>query len=150
MTMRYESLLLAVVLTWTSATAAMAQNNCDRLSLAVDDDIYGVPTTTIEPALPQLQRRFDEALQEVCKVSSDPWQWRASLTELHLLNAPEANQMSIYLSEDEQSAVVEYPFEMTDGVLSDLPATEEFRRAIICASDSTEQFQLDPSDCLPD
>ena len=143
--------LLALFLTATSA--AVAADNCDGLALVVDAETYGEATARITAALPELQRNFDEALLEVCAVATDEWEWRTFgptlLTELTLFNAPGANQMTIYLSEDEQTFVVEYPFE-DGGLLRDLPDTEEFARALICVSDATEQFALDPSACLPD
>jgi hypothetical protein len=144
---------LTSLLLMTSAAVADGYNNCDPLILVADEGFYGSSTTNIGPVLPELQSRFDAALQEVCRASTGTWDWRVSpsgwFTELNLHNNNNANIMGIYWGEDEQSLFLEVGFEDA-GVLAPLPETEEFRRALICVSELERQFALDPTECLPD
>jgi hypothetical protein len=57
----------------------------------------------------------------------------AELDRLFLINAPEANVASIYMSEvDGSRMVLEYPFLTTDGK-SRVPSADELEEAIYCA-----------------
>jgi hypothetical protein len=71
--------------------------------------------------------------------------------KLFLINAPEANVASIYLSEvDGGRMVLEYPFLTTDGK-SQVPTADELEEAIYCAvRGATPQEQEASGRCLVD
>jgi hypothetical protein len=71
--------------------------------------------------------------------------------KLFLVNAPEGNVASIYLSEvDGNRMVLEYPFLTTDGK-SQVPSTEELAEAIYCAVvGATREEQESSGRCLVD
>ena len=70
---------------------------------------------------------------------------------LFLINAPEANVASIYLSEvDGNRMVLEYPFLTTDGK-SQVPSAEELEEALYCAVvGATPEEQEKSGRCLVD
>jgi len=71
--------------------------------------------------------------------------------KLFLINAPEANVASIYLSEvDGNRMVLEYPFLTTDGK-SQVPTADELEEAIYCAVvGATPEEQESSGRCLVD
>jgi len=71
--------------------------------------------------------------------------------KLFLINAPEANVASIYLSEvDGNKMVLEYPFLTTDGK-SQVPSTDELAEAITCnVVGATPEEQESSGRCLVD
>ena len=70
---------------------------------------------------------------------------------LFLINAPEANVASIYLSEiDGRRMVLEYPFLTTDGK-TQVPSSGELEEAIYCAAvGATPEEQESTGRCLVD
>ena len=75
----------------------------------------------------------------------------ADQDKLFLINAPEANVASIYLSEvDGRRMVLEYPFLTTDGK-TQVPSAAELEEAIYCAvRGATPQEQEATGRCLVD
>jgi hypothetical protein len=75
----------------------------------------------------------------------------ADKERLFLINAPEANVASIYLSEvDGNRMVLEYPFLTTDGK-SQVPSAAELEEAIYCAVvGATPEEQESTGRCLVD
>ena len=75
----------------------------------------------------------------------------ADQDKLFLINAPEANVASIYLSEvDGSRMVLEYPFLTTDGK-TQVPTSAELEEAIYCAvRGATPQEQEASGRCLVD
>ena len=71
--------------------------------------------------------------------------------KLFLINAPEANVASIYLSEvDANKMVLEYPFLTTDGK-TQVPSAGELGEAIYCAVQGASQQEQESSGrCLVD
>jgi hypothetical protein len=71
--------------------------------------------------------------------------------KLFLVNAPEANAASIYLSEvDGDRTVLEYPFLTTDGK-TQVPTANELEEAIYCAVvGATPEVQESSGRCLVD
>jgi hypothetical protein len=71
--------------------------------------------------------------------------------KLFLINAPEANVASIYLSDvDGSRMVLEYPFLITDGK-SQVPSADELEEAIYCAVvGATPEEQESTGRCLVD
>ena len=71
--------------------------------------------------------------------------------QLFLINAPEANVASIYLSEvDGNRMVLEYPFLTTDGK-SQVPSADELEEAIYCVVvGATPEEQESSGRCLVD
>ena len=71
--------------------------------------------------------------------------------QLFLINAPEANVASIYLSEvDGNRMVLEYPFLTTDGK-TQVPSSEELEEAIFCVVvGATPEEQEKSGRCLVD
>lgn len=150
---RLGPIALASFFVVAAAVPAVAQDKCDAPELVVDAAIYGGPTRGIEASLSELQLGFGEAFRSVCETIGTTPDLLGSgqlATEIQLLNAPEANILSIYDSDERQALVAEYPFEV-DGILSTtMPDTSEFRRAIICALGRAQEFELDETACLPD
>jgi hypothetical protein len=70
---------------------------------------------------------------------------------IFLVNAPEANVASIYLSDvDGSRMVLEYPFLTTDGK-SQVPTADELEEAIYCSVvGATPEEQESTGRCLPD
>jgi len=75
----------------------------------------------------------------------------ADRSHLFLINAPDANIASIYLSEvDGNRMVLEYPFLTTDGK-SQVPSADELEEAIYCAVvGATPEEQESSGRCLAD
>ena len=75
----------------------------------------------------------------------------ADQKQIFLINAPEANVASIYLSEvDGSRMVLEYPFLTTDGK-SQVPSADELEEAIYCAVvGATPEEQEASGRCLVD
>ena len=71
--------------------------------------------------------------------------------KLFLINAPDANVASIYLSEvDANKMLLEYPFLTTDGK-TQVPSTEELEEAIYCAVHGASQQEQESSGrCMVD
>ena len=71
--------------------------------------------------------------------------------KLFLINAPDANVASIYLSDvDGSRMVVEYPFLTTDGK-TQVPSADELEEAIYCAvAGATPEEQESTGRCLVD
>jgi hypothetical protein len=75
----------------------------------------------------------------------------ADQARIFLINAPEANVASIYLSDvDGSRTVLEYPFLTTDGK-SQVPSADELEEAIYCAViGATPEEQESTGRCLVD
>ena len=104
----------------------------------------------------ETKAHFEDAYKDACargylkdKPLIDPK--AADQHKLFLINAPEANVASIYLSEiDGNLMVLEYPFLTTDGK-SQVPSAEELSEAIYCnVVGATPQEQESSGRCLVD
>lgn len=128
-----------------------ASNHCTPPALSLPD---GSPLQS--SLLDQSKANLAKAIEHACakgilkdKGLFDP---KAAVRDkLFLVNAPEANIASIYLSEiDGNRMVLEYPFLTIDGK-SQLPSADELEEAIYCAVvGATPEEQERTGRCLPD
>lgn len=104
----------------------------------------------------ETQASFDAAYERACakqlltdKPLVDPK--ATDQNQIFLINAPEANVASIYLSEvDGSRMVLEYPFLTIDGK-SQVPTADELEEAIYCAvRGATPEEQEASGRCLVD
>lgn len=146
-----SSFLLVLIPVTSFAAPSAAQEQCSPPLLRADAAVYGSGAEKIQSSLPTLQTDFETAFREVCEHSGGSLNLSAQgpVAEVSLLNAPEANVMSIYVSDTAGELVIEYPFEV-DGALLPLPDAQEFRRAIICSLDKAEEYALEETACLVD
>lgn len=134
-----------------NAGASTATEKCDPPSLAMADNAQ------LESALMnETGANFATAFKIACdkglldgRPLIDPQ--ATDQKQLFLVNAPEANVASIYLSRiDGNKMVLEYPFLTTDGK-AQVPSTEELEEAIYCAAvGATPQEQESSGRCLVD
>jgi hypothetical protein len=134
-----------------NAVAPAAAEKCAPPALAMADN------TKLESALmDETGANFAAAYKRACdkgllagKVLIDPK--AADQGKLFLINAPEANAASIYLSDvDGNRMVLEYPFLTTDGK-SQVPSADELEEAIYCAVvGATPEEQESTGRCLVD
>lgn len=134
----------------TSAPAATT--GCKAPTLAMAGEAQSLKSEQLKEA----QANFDAAYSMSCakklfggKPLIDS---KASDQEkIFLINAPEANVASIYLSEvDGSQMVLEYPFLTTDGK-SQVPTADELEEAIYCAvRGATPEEQEASGRCLVD
>ena len=132
-------------------TVEPAVEECAPPTLAMVDGAQ-VPSALLSGT----RASFTAAFQRACakgvlesKPLIDPK--AADQGQLFLINAPEANVASIYLSEvDGNRMVLEYPFLTTDGK-TQVPSTVELEEAIYCAVvGATAQEQESTGRCLVD
>lgn len=135
-----------------AAAAPVAPKECKAPSLAM----AGEAQTLKSEQMKEAQANFDTAYQKSCadKLLADgplidPK--AADQGQIFLVNAPEANVASIYLSEvDGSQMVLEYPFLTTDGK-SQVPTADELEEAIYCAvRGATPEEQEATGRCLVD
>ncbi|MCL6698065.1 hypothetical protein LZ496_04600 [Sphingomonas sp. NSE70-1] len=134
-----------------SAVEQPAAEKCAPLTLAMADNAQ------LESALmDETKANFAAAFKNACdkgllteKPLIDPK--ATDQGKLFLINAPEANVASIYLSEvDGSRMVLEYPFLTTDGK-SQVPTADELEEAIYCAvRGATPEEQEATGRCLVD
>ena len=132
--------------------AEQATNQCSPPELAMADGAQPLASQLLE----ETKANFGTAYRSTCdkdlmkdKPLMDP---KASdQARIFLINAPEANVASIYLSDVDGSRVVlEYPFLTTDGK-SQVPSAAELEEAIYCAVvGATPEEQESTGRCLVD
>ncbi len=136
----------AVAATTATATA------CKAPTLAMAGEDQSLKSEQQKEA----QANFDTAFEKSCakkllvdKSLIDPK--AADQEHIFLVNAPEANVASIYLSEvDGRRMVLEYPYLTTDGK-SQVPTADELEEAIYCAvRGATPEEQEATGRCLVD
>ena len=116
-----------------------------------------VDSTRLQSTLmDETRRNFASAFKKACdkgflagKPLIDPK--AADQGRLFMINAPEANVASIYLSDvDGNRMVLEYPFLTTDGK-TQMPSAAELEEAIYCAAvGATPEEQESTGRCLVD
>ena len=135
-----------------AAAAPAATSECKAPTLAMAGDDRSLKSEQMKEA----QANFDAAYSNSCakkllanKPLIDPK--AADQGHIFLINAPEANVASIYLSEvDGSQMVLEYPFLTTDGK-SQVPSAAELEEAIYCAVvGATSEEQESTGRCLVD
>ena len=113
-----------------TVSSAVAPRDCKAPTLAMAGDAQSLKSEQLKEA----QANFETAYQKSCtdkllaaKPLVDPK--AADQEHIFLVNAPEANVASIYLSEvDGSRMVLEYPFLTTDGK-SQVPSADELANA---------------------
>ena len=127
-------------------------NHCELPKLAMADGSQRFESALLK----ETQANFRAALQSACSKGvledatfMDPHS--SDQQHLYLVNAPEANVASIYMSEvDDSRMMLEYPFLTTDG-RSQVPSAAELEEAIYCAAvGATPEKQESTGRCLVD
>ena len=135
-----------------TVASAVAPRDCKAPTLAMAGEAQSLKSDQLKEA----QANFETAYQKSCtdkllaaKPLVDPK--AADQEHIFLVNAPEANVASIYLSEvDGSRMVLEYPFLTTDGK-SQVPSAAELEEAIYCAVvGATSEEQESTGRCLVD
>lgn len=135
-----------------AAAAPVTPSECKSPALAIAGQAQSLKSEQLKEA----QTNFDTAYQKSCadklladKPLIDPK--AADQKQIFLVNAPEANVASIYLSDvDGSKMVLEYPFLTTDGK-SQVPTADELEEAIYCAvRGATPEEQEATGRCLVD
>jgi len=135
----------------TTNVAVTASDQCTPPELALAGG-----SELASQAMEEVKAHFADAYEGACDKGLlkhnplvDPK--AADQSKLFLVNAPEANAASIYLSEvDGNKMVLEYPFLTTDGK-TQVPSTEELAEAIYCAVHGASQEEQEGSGrCLVD
>ena len=134
------------------AKAPAVASECTAPTLAMAGDVGSLKSDQLNEA----QANFNSAYQASCakKVLNDePLIDRKATDQTHifLVNAPEANVASIYLSDvDGSRMVLEYPYLTTDG-RTQVPSADELEEAIYCAVvGETPEEQESSGRCLVD
>lgn len=135
-----------------NAVGQAATSQCKAPTLAMAGEVQSLKSALMKEA----QANFDTAYQKSCSkqlLTAKPLidAKAADQTQLFLINAPEANVASIYLSDvDGNRMVLEYPFLTTDGK-SQVPSASELEEAIYCAVvGATPEEQESTGRCLVD
>ena len=133
-----------------NAAAKQPAGNCTPPALALANGDRAPESEQLK----ETEANFATAYKRSCgllkdKSLIDPQ--AADKGELLLVNAPEANVASIYLSEiDGNRMVLEYPFLTTDGK-SQVPSAGELEEAIYCnVHGATPEEQEESGRCLVD
>jgi len=136
----------------TPAIVEQTASQCTPPILALADGARSPGSSLLD----ETRANFAAAYKRACAkdvLKADPLidAAAADQKELFLINAPEANVASIYLSEiDGNRMVLEYPFLTTDGK-SQVPSTDELEEAIYCAVvGATPEEQESSGRCLVD
>ena len=137
----------------TVASAAPATpKECKAPTLAMAGEAQSLKSEQMKEA----QANFNSAYEESCAknlLTGKPLVDTKAADQEHifLINAPEANVASIYLSEvDGSQMVLEYPFLTTDGK-SQVPTADELEEAIYCAvRGATPEEEEASGRCLAD
>ena len=158
-------LLLAALALTACRQEAATQGNAAASTNAVKQsgDKCALPALTLADGAPlksellnETKANFTVAFRSACakglleaKELFDPK--ATDQGKLFLVNAPEANVASIYLSEvDGNRMVLEYPFLTTDGK-TQVPSADELEEAIYCAVvGATPEQQESTGRCLVD
>ena len=135
-----------------NAVEQTAPTRCKAPTLAMAGEAQSLKSEQVKEA----QANFDAAYSKSCdkklfgeKPLVDPK--AKDQGRVFLINAPEANVASIYLSEvDGSQMVLEYPFLTTEGK-SQVPTADELEEAIYCAvRGATPEEQEASGRCLVD
>jgi hypothetical protein len=140
-----------------TAAAADPASDCAPPALAIAEGdqsfraVFGESSATLR----QTRANFSTAFGRACakgllkgKALIDPK--AADQSRLFLLNAPDANVVSIYLPEGTKRMVLEFPFLTHDGQ-TNVPTADDLEEAIYCrVKGATPEEQESSGRCLPD
>jgi hypothetical protein len=134
--------------------AALATSPLQCAPVEVSAEGAEIPATFGADSVKQVQAMFAQAYKKACAggfLKDKPLVPADSRTpgRIFLLNAPEANVLSIYTAQDGRT-LLEYYFVTPDGA-THVPPADEMDEAIYCAAiGATEAEQEESGRCLPD
>jgi hypothetical protein len=135
-----------------AAATPVAPKECKVPTLAMAGEAQSLKSAQMKEAQAHLSAAYQKSCAKELLVEKPLIDPKATdQGKIFLINAPEANVASIYLSEvDGSRMVLEYPFLTTDGK-TQVPTSNELEEAIYCAVvGATPEEQESSGRCLVD